>query len=94
MKRFFGLTTAALLLAACADRPTGDKPEATAEKTGGSMEGAGGAGPGYDGSGSGRGKHGTVPESGAAARGQTGNSQTNTSLPDPSKAPPAQTSAQ
>jgi hypothetical protein len=94
MKKFFGLAAAALLLGACADG-TSDKPEATADKAGGSMEGAGGAGPGYDGSGTGSGKYGTVPESGAAAKGQVGNSQTNTAMPKAAaKTPPTPPSPQ
>jgi hypothetical protein len=81
MKNFFGLAAATLLLAGCADSKTGNETKAAREGVGGSMAGAGGAGPGYDGSGSGSGKYGTVPESGAAAKGQVGNSQTNSAMP-------------
>ena len=81
MKKIFGLTAAALLLAGCADSDTGNETQAGREGAGGSMAGAGGAGPGYDGSGTGSGKYGTVPDSGAAAVGQAGHSQTNTAMP-------------
>jgi hypothetical protein len=97
MKKIFALAAGALVLSGCTDSDTGNKTQAGREGVGGSMAGAGGAGPGYDGSGTGSGKYGTVPDSGAAAVGQAGHSQTNTAMPKAStntEAPPTPPSPQ
>lgn len=94
MKKFFGFGAAALLLAGCSGGATGDQTPSNSDQGGGSMAGAGGAGPGYDGTAQGGGKYGTIPESGAAAQGKVGNSQTNTALGSPSGTPPVPTAPQ
>ncbi|HTG44152.1 MAG TPA: hypothetical protein VK633_06435 [Verrucomicrobiae bacterium] len=87
MKKLFGVAALLLTLTACTQ--SGENSGAYSKQGGGSMEGAGGAGPGYDGTGSGSGKHGTVPSSGAVDQGKTGNTQTNTSIANPSREKPA-----
>ena len=83
-KSLLAMAGTVLMLAACS--PSDENRGAYSEKGGGSLEGAGGAGPGYDGTASGRGEHGTVPDSGAARKGEAAHTQTNTALPNPAAA--------
>ncbi|HEX7859931.1 MAG TPA: hypothetical protein VF773_06385 [Verrucomicrobiae bacterium] len=97
MKKVFAgisaIGTAALIFIGCSGG-TGDQTQSNTDQGGGSMAGAGGAGPGFDGTSSGQGKYGTIPESGAASKRQTGHSQTNTALPSASGQPPVPTPPQ